>query len=128
MCKRFLVLTVMMGMLACTAGPLFSAYDGDVLIGGEVILRVRYPAGGMSVKQRAETVMLRVNELLGTRPFYPSEVRVAVRNKEHVVMVGDKVIITVDKRTAEYNSATPEQLANMWAANLRRVIPKAKAE
>ena len=125
--KRIVVLSVLSCLLAGLAIPVLAAYEGDVIIGQEVVLRIRFPAGGFTVKERADLVTVRINNLLGTEEFDPSDVTVGVRNKEYVVLVGDNLIITADKRTAEFNQATPEQLANMWAANLRRVIPQAKA-
>ena len=126
--KRAVILSVLACLLVVLSAPLFAVKEGDVVIAQEVVLRIRFPAGGMSVKERADRVTERINELLGTKPFSPSDVTVAVRNKEYVVLVGDNLIITADKQTAEFNKATPEQLAKMWAENLRRVIPKAKAE
>lgn len=129
--KRFalaLILAMTAVFIPTLAGPALAGYEGDVIIGQEVVLRIRFPAGGLSVKERADRVTERINNVLGSEPFNPSDVKVGVRNKEHVVLIGDKVIITADKRTAQFNKSTPEQLANMWAANLRRVIPKAKAQ
>ena len=113
---------LMCGLIA----PVFASNEGDVIVGDQVVLRIRFPAGGMTVQERADQVTLRINQLLGARPFNPEDVKVSQENKEWVVMIGDELIITADTRTAEYNQATPQQLAEMWAANLRRVIPKAK--
>ena len=82
----------------------------------------------MTVQERADAVALRINELPGSKPFNPSDVQVGVRNKEYVVLVGETVIITADADTAKFNKATPQQLAETWAANLRTVIPKAKSD
>jgi len=81
----------------------------------------------MTVQERADAVTLRINELPGSKPFNPSDVQVGVRNKEYVVLVGDNVIITADRNTAKFNKTIPQQLAEIWAANLRPVIPKAKS-
>ncbi len=101
---------------------------GDVIIGQEVVLRIRFPAGGYSVEERAEIVTQRINELLGSQPFEASDVTVGVCNKEYAVFIGGNLIITADKETAKFNKTTPEKLANIWADNLRRVIPEAKAQ
>ena len=122
MIRKLAIALVLLGIMV--AG--FAAQPGDVLIGDDVVLRVRFPAGGYTVQERAELIMLRINELLGSKPFNPSDVKVAVQNKEYVVMVGDNLIITADSATAKYNKSTPQQLAEIWAANLRRVIPQAK--
>lgn len=108
------------------AAPLFAANPGDVLVGQDVVLRIRYPAGGYTVEQRADAVMQRINNLLGARPFSPSDVTVAHRNGEWVVLIGNELIITADSATAKYNHTTPQQLAEIWANNLRVAIPKAK--
>ncbi|HUV04352.1 MAG TPA: hypothetical protein VMX94_04520 [Armatimonadota bacterium] len=123
-----LVLGITAASIPALAAPALAGYEGDVIIGQEVVLRIRFPAGGLSVKQRADLVTERINNVLGSEPFNPSDVKTGIRNKEYVVLIGDKVIITADKRTAEFNKSKPEQLANIWAANLRRVIPKAKAQ
>ncbi|MHB1457353.1 MAG: hypothetical protein ACYC0V_10615 [Armatimonadota bacterium] len=102
--------------------------DGEVIIGQQLILRIRFAAGGYSIQQRADAVTVRLNEYLGVKPFNPSMVKVANVNGEYCVMIGSDLIITADKDTARYNQATPKQLAEMWASNIRRVLPKAKAE
>ena len=122
MIRRLAIALILLGI----AIPALATQPGDVLIGDDVVLRVRFPAGGYTVQERAELIMLRINELLGSKPFNPSDVKVAVVNKEYVVTVGDNLIITADSATAKFNKSTPQQLAEMWAANLRRVIPKAK--
>jgi len=81
----------------------------------------------MTVKERADAVTQRINNYLGSEPFSPDDVKVAVRNKEYVVLIGDYVIITADKETAKINKTTPEKLAEIWAANLRKAIPEARA-
>ena len=124
MIKRFAIALILLGIMV----PAFALHGGDVIIGQEVVLRIRFPAGGMTVQERADAVTLRINELLGSKPFNPSDVKVGVRNKEYVVLVGDNVIITADWDTARFNKTTPQKLAEIWAANLRRVIPKAKSE
>jgi hypothetical protein len=127
MVKRILILSTILSMLAGLAIPVLAIHGGEVIIGQEVVLRIRFPAGGLSIQERADAVTQRLNELLGSRPFSPSDVTVGVRNKEYVVLVGDTVIITADWNTARFNKTTPKALAEIWAANLRRVIPKAKA-
>lgn len=101
--------------------------DGEVIIGQQMILRIRFAAGGYSIQQRADEVTVRLNEYLGVKPFDPSMVKVANVNGEYCVMIGSDLIITADKDTARYNQATPKQLAEMWASNIRIAIPKAKA-
>ncbi len=124
--RRILMSLILGCLMLAFAVPLFAANPGDVLVGDEVVLRIRFPAGGYTVEQRADQVMLRINNLLGARPFSPSDVKVAQQNGEWVVLIGNELIITADSATAQYNHSTPQQLAEMWAQNLRIAIPKAK--
>ena len=125
--KRTAILVVIASLAAGLSLPAQAQDGGGVIIGQQLVLRIRFPAGGYSVKERTDLVTERINEVLGSRAFKPSDVTVAVQNKEYVILIGGNLIITADKQTADFNSSTPEQLANMWADNLRRVIPKAKA-
>lgn len=125
MLKKAMVLACLLFMVIAPAYCI--GENGEVIIGQQVVLRIRYPAGGMSIEKRAEAVTLRINKYLGVDPFDPSMVRVAKVNKEYCVMIGNDVIITVDEKTAKYNKTTPEKLAEIWATNIRTIIPKAKA-
>jgi len=40
-----------------------------------------------------------------------------------VIVVKDQLLLTVDKRTADFNKATPKQLAEMWVKHIREVLP-----
>lgn len=124
--KRMIMALMLSCMVLGFAAPLFAVTDGDVLVGQDVVLRIRFAAGGYTVQERAESVMLRINELLGAQPFDPNDVKVVQKNKEWVVTIGNALIITADSATAKYNGSTPQQLATMWAKNLRIAIPKAK--
>jgi hypothetical protein len=128
MVRRMLMVCVLCSVALWIAAPMVAAYEGDVIIGQEVVLRIRFPAGGMTIQERSDIITGRINELLGSKPFNPEDVTTGIQNKEWVVLIGGNLIITADKPTAEYNKTTPQQLADMWAANLRRVIPRAKSE
>lgn len=114
-------------LLIGLAVPVLAVSGGDVVVGNELVLRIRVAGGGMTIEERRDIVTQRINELLGSAPFDPSDVKVTTVNKATVIMVGDKMIVTVDKETAEINKTTPQKLAEAWAATLRRVIPKAKS-
>ncbi len=128
MFKRLLVIPAIACLLIPLAMPAFSASEGDVVVGNAVVLRVRFASGGFTIKQRADLVTERLNNLLGSDDFDPSTITVAVRNKEYAVVMGDKIIITADKDTAAFNKTTPELLAKTWAENIRKIIPVSKSE
>ncbi len=104
-----------------------AAAPGDVVVGERVVLRVRYPSAGLSVEQRAEAIQQRIFGFLGAVPFDPAQVRVQSHGKNYAVMIGSTLIVTTDPRTAAANGLTERQLADIWAANLARAIPLAKA-
>jgi len=107
-------------------GPAAAA-PGDVVVGERVVMRVRFPSAGLSVEQRAEAIQQRIFPFLGSAPFDPAQVRVQPHGQDFAVMIGSTLIATTDPRTAAANGMTPRQLADVWAANLARAIPLAKA-
>ncbi len=109
------------------AVPVLAVSPGDVVVGNELVLRIRFAGGGMSIEERRDIVTQRINGLLGSDTFDPADLKVTTVKKSTVIMAGDKLIITVDKETAAFNKTTPQKLAEAWATTLRRVIPKAKS-
>lgn len=94
-----------------------------VLVGGTPIMRVRVASGGFSPEQRAAQIQERVNRFLGQGPIRPGEITVQPAGNEAVVQVKGQLLFTADWATARFNHSTPAQLANMWAAHMRDVLP-----
>lgn len=94
-----------------------------VFVGGTPIYRVRVAGGGLSIAQRAEKIQDRVNTVLGIGPIRPSDITVGPVGDEEAVYVKGKLILTADLATAKYNHSSPGQLANIWAQNLRNILP-----
>ncbi|HEY3298031.1 MAG TPA: hypothetical protein VGK34_05180, partial [Armatimonadota bacterium] len=63
----------------------------------------------------------------GSDKFDPSLISTRKVGSEYAVTYNDDLIVTADTNTAKLNDTTAEKLANKWAANLKRVIPLAKA-
>jgi hypothetical protein len=99
-----------------------------MIIGDQVVLRIHSAAGGMSVQQRLGEVTTRLNKRLGSKEFDPQYITVRKAGCEYAVMHKESLIVTADTEAAAFNKTTCEKLANVWAANLRRVIPLAKAK
>ena len=116
---------VLFGILAPPASAIGRL--GDVIIGGEVVLRIHYPAGKFTIQQRVDIVTERLNNFLGSDAFDPENFKVEKRGSEYAVVYGKDIIITADKRTAEKNKTTPEGLAKVWTKNLKKAVPAAKA-
>jgi len=113
------------GLLAVSVLPLAAQInnDGIVAVGGSHILTVRYPAGGMSIKQRADAITDRLNTFLAYDDLKPGEVTVKAMGKNSAkIMVRNKLFVTVTQHAADYNHTTPLALANMWVGNIRNVL------
>lgn len=122
-------LAVLLGMMALPALSAISAISnpsGEMIIGYQVVLRIRSEAGGMSVQERVDVITTRLNKRLGSREFDPTLITVRKFGGEYAVMHGDSLIVTADSETASLNHTSSQKLAEHWAANLKRVIPTAK--
>ncbi|MDO8683582.1 MAG: hypothetical protein Q7N50_08880 [Armatimonadota bacterium] len=103
------------------AAPVLAA-GGDVSLAGRVIFRIRFPAGGYTVGQRADAAQNRLVTVLSLQEVTPNDVAVRIVNKETVVVVKDELVITADWPTARFNKTTPDKLAAIWAENLRQAL------
>ena len=99
-------------------------HDGQVAVGGVEVLTVRFPAGGLSIKQRADAVTERLTNILSD-PHLKAEdiVAVSLGKTAAKIMVKDQLLITVDQQTAKYNQSKPIDLARSWVTHLRKVLP-----
>lgn len=98
---------------------------GEVTVGGELILRIRFSAGGMTPQQRADAITVRLRTILQDPDIQPSDVVVKpVAGGEAAIYIKDNLLVTVDKRHAEFHKTTPLKLGEIWAKHLREVIPQ----
>ncbi len=124
-----MIRTSLIALLACgLAGATLAQGQGGansnaVLVGGTPIMRVRVASGGYSPEQRAVQIQERVNKFLGMGPIRPDDITVRPLGNEAVVNVKGQLLFTADWATAHFNHSTPVQLANMWAAHMREVLP-----
>lgn len=126
--KRLVLLMLLLGgLIAAISLPVF-ALEGDVVVGGEVVMRVRVPAGGFSVTERVNILTERINILLGGNEFYPDRLVIKMVDSSCCIAYEKQLLVTVDAESARSNSCSVQQLADKWAINLRRVIPEAKAK
>jgi len=94
---------------------------GEVMVNGNVALRIRTSAGGLSAAERAVVVRDRLQDLLNSG-IEPSDVHAGMIRGQAAVMAGDEIIVTVDSTHARLNSTTPAKLANEWAANVAHAM------
>ncbi len=88
---------------------------------GQAVFRIRAPLGRWTVNHRGRKVLQR----LRARTWCAEEiesVRPGEVNGYSVVLVADEVLVTVDAQTSSINKSTPEDLAAIWANNLRESL------
>lgn len=94
---------------------------GEVLINGQVVLRVRTNAGGLSPFQRAAIIAGRLAACSGGA-YRPDSILPDVINGNNAVSWRGELIITVDAAHAKLNYTTQYLLAKVWANNMRRAF------
>jgi len=103
--------------------PLFAG-EGDVTLGGEVLLRIRYPRGGLTVQQQADKVTERLVNIIGDPTIKAEDIYMKKMGKEYSIFIRKQIIITTDERTAKANGMTSEKLAQRWLKIFKRVVPE----
>lgn len=122
---RVLVTTLILcAAISLITMPARADSDGDVNVGGEHILTVRFPSNGFSVKDRAEAITDRLTRILSDSNLRPSDIVVSKSGKDAVITVKDRLLVTVDYQTAHFNQTTPMALGESWAKHLRIVLPR----
>ncbi len=113
------------GLLTVGLGAQADDYhDGQVAVGGVEVLTIRFPAGKMTIKQRADAVTDRLTNILSDPHLKAADiVAVALGKTAAKIMVKDQLLITVDQQTAKANQSKPIDLAWSWVAHLRKVLP-----
>ncbi|MCS6830624.1 MAG: hypothetical protein RMM08_01460 [Armatimonadota bacterium] len=123
--KKTLIVTL---VLLLATFPLCLAQQepaGEVTIGGELILRIRFSAGGMTPQQRADAITMRLRNILEDPNIQPSDITVKpVAGGEAAIYIKEHLLVTVDRRHADLHKTTPLQLGEIWAKHLREVIPQ----
>ncbi|MGI6129468.1 MAG: septal ring lytic transglycosylase RlpA family protein [bacterium] len=90
----------------------------EIVVNGNVVLRIRSAAGGYTPWQRGELVMTRFKEALKTETNV-SEIMPGFENGEVVIRAGPKLLVTVDQGSAQANKTPAPYLALAWANNIR---------
>lgn len=124
MSRLLLTGTAACSLLACGLYAL-AADDGEVAVGGEHILTIYFPAGGLSVKQRADKVTERLVNFLGDAELKPTDIQAAPNGKaEAKITIKGRIFYTVDAQTAKRENMTPLKAAQHYVDSLRTVLPK----
>lgn len=101
---------------------------GAVYLCNEVALRIRVPAGGLSVDQRREAVRLRIVRAYATETVTASNVRLSPQGNDWVIAVGRTTLLTVTEADGRANGTTAAALAQAWVARLRDLLPRCRPQ
>lgn len=101
--------------------------EGEVLAGGEVVVRIRTPWGPspesrLAPYERALVMCHRLNELLAEGAS-GSELQVEANGSVRIVGRG-RVVVVVDPLTARANGSSPYALARKWRGSLAAAIDR----
>jgi hypothetical protein len=91
---------------------------GEVMINGNVVMRLAGTTGGYSAGDRAMLVAGRLQSLLA-QGYTWNEVRVDTVNHQSVLMLGDQLLVTVNPADAQINRTTTRTLAQSWQSSLQ---------
>jgi hypothetical protein len=96
--------------------------EGEVVVNGTVVMRIRTAAGGYSATQRAEQVADRLNKAFGAGVTW-KDFRVGEMNRETALLDSrGELIATADRFHAQANGTTPFLLAQAWDTNLVQAL------
>jgi hypothetical protein len=95
---------------------------GEVLVNGQVAIRLRTTYQDMPPLQRAEQAVGRLKRLLAAGSFTPGQLRVTKAGSEVVLAAADKVICVADAPQAKLLGTTPTELAKNWGMSLKKAL------
>ena len=104
-------------------GTASAAQSGDISLAGQVVMRLRVGAGGLSLDERTALVQQRLIDLLSVTDLSGSDVGVRPTRYGPTIYVRGRKFLTVDKETASASGTTPDLLAASWSKRLAQVLP-----
>jgi hypothetical protein len=99
--------------------PALAQQPGQVVVGGQLVAKLRVSVGGLSSQQRAQAVDARIVEALSY--VYPAEDQLTIRRfapRTLSVCAGKCPVMTVTRKDARANGDTIRQLARIWRQKL----------
>jgi hypothetical protein len=100
---------------------------GEVVINGQVAVRLRTTFDGLPPLQRAEQAAARLKRAIATPGFHPSGIRVDTVTDGVALIASDKVLCIADPPQAQMLNTTPTKLALAWAGALKKALVTATA-
>ncbi len=109
------------------AVSLVAAEDtADIMVGGEVVARVREAGTHETVEHRAIAADEAIEEILAATDD-PTSLEVSLEQVDGMwtIMLNGKSVLSVYPAEAEANGMTPEMLGSIWARQFRNALPDA---
>ena len=102
--------------------------SADIIVGGQVVARVREAGTYESVEHRAAAADERINQLLAGVDN-PASLEVSLEQVEGLwtVVIQGQPIVSVYPSEAEANGMAPEMLGAMWVRKFKDALPNATA-
>lgn len=105
---------------SCRPHPVHGDRVSEMIVAGQVAIRLRGETGGMSPADRCRAVADRLERVVGAGQA--ERIRPVVMAGAAAVAAGDSLIVTALEQEAEANRATPAVLAWIWANGLRAAL------
>lgn len=93
----------------------------ELLVNNAVVLRYRSAAGGYSAEERARIILQRFRDI-PSEQLFTQPIAAGTINGYPVIMLGDRLLITVTQADWEANDTTGPGLAGVWANNLSNAL------
>lgn len=120
--RSFAMACVLLGaMSVCVAQE-----AADIVVGGEIVARVREAASYESVEHRAAAIDEKINEVLATTDD-PGALEVSLEQVDGLwtILIAGNPIMAVHPAEAEANGMTPEMLGASWVRRFKDALPNA---
>lgn len=114
--------------LLITIGISVAQESADIVVGGEVVARVREKGPYESVQHRAQAIDEAINEAIaGAEDAAAIEVTLEQIDGQWTVLMDGKKVMAVYPAEAEANGMAPEVLGAIWVRKLKDALPNAAA-
>jgi hypothetical protein len=124
MSRSFMLSLTVLAALALVT-PLLAQGNEDIALGGGLVARLRDPGAYATVRERAAKVNQKLCDVVSTKDTQHPQVTVKQKGHLWTVYAWDIAVLPVYPGEAEANGVSEKELAQRWAKNLTRLLPKA---
>ena len=120
--RRYATALVMLGAMSLATAQ----ETADIMLGGEVVARVRDQGTYQSVQHRAAAVDEQINQILAETDD-PGALEVSLERIDGMwaIVLGGRSVMSVYPAEAAANGMTPEMLGSIWVRQFRDALPEA---